>query len=290
MKYIFFLTAIVLLMWSCGNGTDSNQDDTTDTTVTEGDTNEIMNEVVYQVPSPDEYFSLLDSKVLKFKAGITHDDKKQYESRAGKELNMGVYISDLAYLNNFGEMKTAVLYFARVREMADQLGLSSAIPEQTMKKIDDNSSNPDSIRKISDESFFNVIQSLEESGNGKSLAFIMTAGWIETLYISLQLSDVKKFDYKNTLIQRICSQKVTYGNIIKNLERFQDNPDVKSILGQTLKLGTFFDALVKEEIEVKQDTTKTVIGKPVIWKTDNNQFKKFVEQVNVIRKSIVEQS
>ena len=280
----------MLLMWSCGNGTDKDQDNIIDTTLVDTDTVEVMNEVVFQVPSPDEFFSLLDNKDLKFKSGITHDEKKQYDSRAGKELNMGVYVADMAYLNAFGEMKSTVKYFAKVREMADQLGLSSAIPEETMKNIESNSNNTDSLRKISDESFYNVIQSLEESGNGKSLALIMTAGWIETMYLSLHLIDIKKFDYKSFLVQRICSQKITFTNIISNLERFSDNPDAKTLLDKTKEINMFFEGLTKEELTVKQDTLKNIIGTPSIWKAEKDKFVKFTEQVNALRKSIVEQS
>lgn len=290
MKYLVFLPMVLMLLWSCGNEGEKEQETVVDTTEVVADTAVVMNEVVYQVPSPDEFFSLLSNKNLKFKAGIIHDDKKQYESRAGKEMNMGVYVADMAYLNTFGEMKTAVKYFVKVRELADQLGLSSAIPESTMKKIEESSSNTDSLRKVSDESFYNVIQSLEEAGNGKSLAMIMTSGWVETMYISLQLTDIKKFDYKAPLIQRICSQKVTFSNIIKNLERFADNPEAAQLLNQVNQMNAFFESLTKEELTVKQDTTQNIIGTPTQWKTDKETFQKFIDQVNTVRKSIVEQS
>jgi hypothetical protein len=290
MKYLLFLPLAAMLMWSCGNGSDKDTDINADTVMVDNDSAEVMNEVVYQIPSPEDFFSLLNNKTLKFKSGIVHDEKKQYDSRAGKELNMGVYLSDMTYLNTFGEMKTAVKYFARIRELADQLGLSTAIPEQTLKKLEDSSANTDSLRKISDESFFNVIQALEEAGNGKSLALIMTAGWIETIYLAQQLVDVKKFDYKDPLVQRICSQKITYNNVIKNLERFTDQPDVKNIYDQLTQLNTFFEGLSREEITVKQDTSKNVIGTPSIWKTDNEAFRKFNEQILKVRKAIVEQS
>lgn len=290
MKYLLFLPLVMMLMWSCGNGSDKDTDINADTVMVDTDSTEIMNEVVYQIPSPEDFFSLLNNKTLKFKSSIVHDDKKQYESRAGKELNMGIYLSDMTYLNTFGEMKTAVKYFARIREMADQLGLSAAIPEQTLKKLEDSSANSDSLRKVSDESFFNVIQALEEAGNGKSLALIMTAGWIETIYLSQQLVDMKKFDYKDPLVQRICSQKITYNNVVKNLERFNEQPDVKAIYDQLQQLNTFFDGLTREEIKTQQDTTKNIIGTPSLWKSEKEAFSKFMEQILSIRKSIVEQA
>ena len=290
MKYLILFFLSSLLFWSCSNTTETNKDNVSDTIEVDIDSTEMMNEVVYQVPSPDEFFSLLTNKNLRFKQGLTRDEKAQFTSRLAKEVNMGLYVADMAYLNSFGEMKTAVRYFAKVREMADQLGLSSSIPEQTMKKIEENSENTDSLRKISDESFYNVIQSLEESGAGKSLAIIMTAGWIETMYISLNLIDLKNFNANDPVLQKIAGQKVTFNNIIKNMERFENDAEVKTIMDKTITLDSFYIGLTKEESTVAKDTTKNVIGTSGKWKIEKTSLEKFKTEIEALRKYFVEQS
>jgi len=287
MKKIFFSIFICLpFIWSCNNTENQEQNDV-DSVEIEIDT--LMNEVSYQIPSPDEFFSLISNKDLTFKKDIIRNNQGDFSTRWGKEVNLGIYIADMAYLMTFGELKLMVNYFSKVRELSDQIGLSAAIPEEMMKKLDANSDKVDSLRKISDDSFYNITQALEDAGNGQSLAVIMASGWVESIYIALKLNEGKKFDSKNSMIQSVSSQKITYNNIIKNLEKYNEDSNVKQLVVDLQVLDGFYSQLSKDTLETqKQDPNSNVIGKKSLWKIEEPQFNEFSKNLSLLRNKLIQ--
>ncbi len=287
----FVLIFCAFYFTACNSGQNNQADNTTDTTETDTvASDEMMNEVVYQIPSPDELFALIKNSGCKFRDDLLNSDKSVYESKAAQELNLGIYAADLAYLAAFEKFQPALKYFAKVKSMSDQIGLSTAIGSEMYGRLEKNITNSDSLLDITNNSYYNVVQKLEESGNGKTLAMLMTGGWIESIYISVNIVD--KFDVKNPTIQRIASQKITFGNLIKNLESYKDQPDIADQIAKFEKIKQLFDQIQKEVVDTpaNTDTSKVIIGQKSKYIFTKDLFESFKKEIIDLRTQIIKMS
>jgi len=181
---LFFGAWVMLLLSSCENSNTNQTIDNTDTIV---DTTEnIKSEVIFQVPSPDEFISLLKNSKANFKANITAPEKTNFVEPAKQKLNLGVYAADMAYLATFNKFQETVRYFSKVKSMSDQLGITNAIEKSTFDRLENNITNVDSISAITNNSFYNVIDHLQQNDEELTLAYISTGGWIVSMYIAFQ--------------------------------------------------------------------------------------------------------
>ena len=287
----FVMIATAFYFTACNSDQNNQTENTTDST--EVDTtasDEMMNEVVYQIPSPDELFALIKNSGCKFRDDLLNSDKTVYESKAAQELNLGIYAGDLAYLAAFEKFQPSLKYFAKVKSMSDQIGLSTAIGSDMYNRLEKNITNSDSLLDITNNSYYNVVQKLEETGNGKTLALLMTGGWIESIYISVNIID--KFDANNPTIQRIASQKVTFSNLIKNLESYKDQPDIADQISKLDKIKSLFDQVQKEVVETpaSTDTSKVVIGQKSKYIFTKDLFENFKKEIIDLRTQIIKMS
>jgi DNA-directed RNA polymerase subunit F len=286
---LFFGAWVMLLLSSCENSNTNQTIDNTDTIV---DTTEnIKSEVIFQVPSPDEFISLLKNSKANFKANITAPEKTNFVEPAKQKLNLGVYAADMAYLATFNKFQETVRYFSKVKSMSDQLGITNAIEKSTFDRLENNITNVDSISAITNNSFYNVIDHLQQNDDGLTLAYISTGGWIESMYIAFQL--INKFDEKNPIVQRIASQKVVLENLLGMLETLKDKSETEAIRNNLTSIQAIMNQItskIDETAPQAQDTSKVIIGVKTIYSIDNETFTKLKQTIEKIRNEIIKQA
>ncbi len=286
---LFFGAWVMLLLSSCENSNTNQTIDNTDTIV---DTTEnIKSEVIFQVPSPDEFISLLKNSKTNFKANITAPEKTNFVEPAKQKLNLGVYAADMAYLATFNKFQETVRYFSKVKSMSDQLGITNAIEKSTFDRLENNITNVDSISAITNNSFYNVIDHLQQNDDGLTLAYISTGGWIESMYIAFQL--INKFDEKNPIVQRIASQKVVLENLLGMLETLKDKSETEAIRNNLTSIQAIMNQItskIDETAPQAQDTSKVIIGVKTIYSIDNETFTKLKQTIEKIRNEIIKQA
>lgn len=294
-KYSFFILLTIfttLLIVSCNNNSSTNSEDNqSDSLATDSDSvSEQMPEVVYQVPAPDELFGLIKNSGCKYRDDILSPEKSNFEAKASQELNLGVYAADLAYLAAFDKFQQSLKYFSKVKSMSDQLGLSTAIGSEMYDRLEKNMSNSDSLLDITNNSYYNVIQKLEESGNGKTLSMIITGGWIESMYIAVNLVD--KFNESDKNIQRIASQKIIFNNLMQNLEKYNKEEEISTQINNFSTLKTILENIKKETIEndTKVNSTKVIVGQKSKYTITKETFESFKSEITKLRNQIIKMS
>jgi hypothetical protein len=119
---------------------------------------------------------------------------------------------------------------------------------------------------------------------------VLVGGWIEGLYISTQLVDLKEFN-GNKLVSRIIDQKLSIDVLINLLDRSKGNPAVDELIVQVTKLKAVFDKIKIDtsplKTEYDQSSNTTVIRSEV--KTDMSiaVFKELTAIVAEIRGTFV---
>ncbi len=285
--YILPLAACISLT-SCGedHSESSEEVSSADTLATETVDNSTP-ETFFQVPSPGEmltFIKMIGGKNNKNTSFLNStDNQKNYNDQKSKSLNFGIYSCDLSYCSIFEIGSEALKYFKTVKQLGDQIGVSSAINPEVLKRLEGNLGNPDSLSVISDDLYFSSFETLESSKQGPTLSLVVAGGWIESLYIATNLT---KYQAGSPIVARLADQKYTLDNLIQFLNKYESDSGVASVLADFKALQVEFDKIgEKEAAAAKKSETKTILGGGKELDITEAQFKAIVEKVKSIRNS-----
>ncbi|MBL7936049.1 MAG: hypothetical protein JNM51_09620 [Bacteroidia bacterium] len=280
--------AASLMLVSCGGDKTEGGDDLSgvDTLKTETKAEQIT-ETFFQVPSPGEMLTFIKMVGGKNNKNVSFlnspDNQKNYTDNKSKALNFGIYSCDLSYCSIFEIGSEALKYFKTVKQLGDQIGVSSAIKPEVLKRLEGNVGNPDSLSVITDDVYFSSFETLEGSKQGPTLSLVVSGGWIESLYIATSLA---KYEANSPVVERLADQKYTLDNLIEFLKKYQDDADVASVLVQFTELQAEFNKIGEKEVAAATgDKSKNVLGGGKELAITADQYKAIVEKIKAIRNS-----
>ncbi len=128
----------VLLITSCSssNATDDLMDASANASSTE---TAQAPSIDIQVPSPGEmlqFIKMLGGKSNKNTGFLNPaSNLNAYNEASQKALNFGIYSCDLSYCSVFEIGSETLKYFKSVKQLGDQMGLSSAISNEQLKRL-----------------------------------------------------------------------------------------------------------------------------------------------------------
>ena len=242
------------------------------------------------IPSPLELSSIIKN------AGATYDNSvlnpseyvSNYVTSGSQALNLGVYGADLSYSSIFEQTQETSKYFMAAKELADELGITSAFGKSTVDRIQNNLNNRDSLIAIISDSYWEADAYLKENSRSNTSALVIAGGWIEALYISTKLADIT--DSNSEIISRIGEQKLTLNNLIPMLEKFSGD-DVDEVVASLKDLQETFMG-VEITYERKESTTNSETQLTTIQTTskiniDEEQLASISDKIESIRTNIV---
>ena len=246
-------------------------------------------ETFFQVPSPGEMLSFIKSVGKRDKSKISilnsTENINKYTDEKSKALNFGIYSTDLSYCSIFNLGSESIKYFKVVKQLGDQLGLSATIKPEILARIEKNIDNTDSLVVITDDLYYSSFETLEEGKQGNILALVVAGGWLESVYIAINMVD--KFQKDNPVIQRIADQKYTLENLIEFLKKHEENsPDVRQVKADLEDLMKSFNLLKEEKISdtsLKQEGVKKFIGGGINLVIDEKLFNEIKTKVLKLR-------
>lgn len=240
----------------------------------------------------------LESAMLIKSAGAPFDSKylnpientRLYASTKSMALNLGIYTCDLSFASLYDQTQLIIDYMNAAKRMADGLGILDAINQETISNLEENINNKEVIMEIISETFLNSNSYLADNDQSSIAAIVLVGGWIEGLYISTQLVDLKEFN-GNKLVATIIDQKLSIDILINLLDSNKGNPAVDEIISQMAKLKAVFDKInikttpIKTEID--QTTNVTYLKSQVTTDMSVETFKELTAVVKEIRDSFV---
>ncbi len=250
-----------------------------------------IKEVYYRFPSPDEMFAFIDSTGLQFDNTLLLpvDNAGKYLDSKSQALNLGIYISDLAYITLFQRYKESVDYLQVIHQLSEKIRIASAFEENLLDRIEKNIRNIDSLRAISDNAITGLINYLVRNDKENTFAIISIGGMIEFYYLALNLVGDYKPEDQN--IQCIVDQKMAFDNLMKYSYEFSDDPNVSGSLEIVEPLSDFLKKItvVREETTVKKtEDGRIIVGGGDKLKITEQEYNKFKKLVGQIRKKITE--
>ena len=277
-----------------GCSSDGESEETTNTTAVDSLNKKDIQEAVkdfYQIPAPNEIFFFIKENKGKAK-GIEilnpADKLIKYVDTKSKSLNFGIYSADLLYCSIFDFGPQAVKYYVTVKKMGDDLGISSAINEDVMKRVQSNLGNNDTLTKITEDVFYSAYEKLEQNDKGSSLALVVAGGWVEALYISTKIND--KYIQDSPITNRIAEQKLSLDNLLEYLKKYESEEQISSTIKAMEDLKVVFDGIKQEESAsslTKNKAGKRVLGGGTKISITEDQYKQLVEKVAALRTMII---
>jgi hypothetical protein len=247
---------------------------------------------MFSIPSPIQTAMLIEKSGSDYNKGFLNDAKKvtSYATNYQKALNLGVYGADVGYVTIYDQSQDALKYLGVINKLTDELGITGAFDEQTIKRFENNFGKRDSMLNLVAVAYRNADSFLKDNDRLNVGALVLAGGWIETLYFSTQIA-VK--DKNQGVINRIGEQKYTLNNIVKMLTPYYNQPEYDVLVDDLIDLAYDFDAIdiqyTYEKPVVDIANKKTKINSKTVVVITPEHLEAIAEKVKTIRNKIVGQ-
>lgn len=240
----------------------------------------IKNEIFYGTLTPVEISAIFSRLGLPYNNAIMNpfSNNDKYLSSAKTAINTGIYGVDFGYLKLFGVGQEMIDYAVAIREMSNKLGIPDEFLTSTLKMIQEDSQEPDTILNFMNKAFLKMDNHLRESGRESTAGLLIMGGWVEAMYIATQLVyDPAKPDPE--VVQKIAEQKYTLNSLLSLIKNYYDDPVVVYYSKKLKYLNNYFDSFdiyfKKGDLEI--DTVKQV------FRSSGSEMNVTVETLNKIR-------
>jgi hypothetical protein len=249
---------------------------------------EVTKSFIYLFPAPGEVLDRFYNADLQFIEGLLHDPglSDTYLSSKDKGLNLGIYLTDMAYTALFSRNSEAADYLEVIRKLSGDLNVSTSTFESLIERARKNMGHRDSLVSISNEVFFNMVEFLESSGQENTVAIISSGAYVESMYLAL--NSVDEYNDNDPIIRQIAELKYPMENLMSHAESVSEDPNVQSILTFVKELNQLFS-------ELESTATNAVVSEPGVIsfsgdsvpELSRDNFDEMKQKVILIREHIV---
>ena len=168
-----FLLILIMLFGSCTEDIVLEQQEEKEMVINKV---EEVKSIFYTLPSPIETASLLQKAGAKYDGSILNPviNISRYELASMKALNLGIYGSDLSCASVFDQTQEVMFYLSSCKKLADGLGLEKAFDTETMKRMEENINNKDSLLQLISDSYWLADSYLKENDRSNLSALIIS--------------------------------------------------------------------------------------------------------------------
>jgi hypothetical protein len=287
--YILVIGGLIMFLPSCSSSDKSTEEKQLEDSLNADDEFNKAKQVIYGIPSPIETAMLLKRAGAKYNQDYLNplSNLGNYTTTKSMALNLGVYSADMSFASMFDQSQASIKYLSATKKLADDLGILNAIDKSIITRMENNINNRDSVMEIISETFMNSNSFLKENDRGEIAAIILTGGWLEGLYIGIQI--VKNTSQNKELMERIADQRLSLNTLISLLNEYKNDANVQSILPDMERLKKVFDKIQvsSSKIEVVEKNGKNIITSTSEVKFPPEVFEELATLVTEIRSNII---
>ena len=293
--YPLLLFMSLLLLYSCAEPNNKNDKSTQNEPVdmtreNEVDLSDEDESIIYLFPSPGEVLERFYNSDMNYTPDLLNpvSNKDKYLTTRAKALNLGIYLTDFAYLTVFERHQEAIDYLEALNTMSKQVNISAGLYESLVHRTENNLGNRDSLLSISRDMFFSILQFLEEGEMHSTIALVSAGSYIEAMHIALQ--SVEEFKENDPILKNISELSYPMQNLLHKAKSSSNDPHIKSILVYLLEINEVFEELesVSEDSDVlkNQDNELSIVGGKEFEMNEEN-FNKLKAMIAEIRENII---
>jgi hypothetical protein len=290
-KSILFAIPVVFLFTACVGGDEKAEgnDEIVELSDTIKATVLNVNGELFSIPSPIQTSLLLQKSGIAYDKDILHSNSKvnTYNTDYERALNLGIYGADLGYVSLYNQNQDALKYLTALKQLADKLGISAAFDNSTLKRIETNISNKDSLMVLVGVVYRNSDSYLKSNQRDDISSLILAGGWLESIHFSLSAYAKKPND---DLKRRVAEQKKSLNSLVKILSKFETE-EVKNLTADLNDLARVYELidLKYNYVESTNDTARkvTYINSTTEVVISDEQLKEIASKVQGIRNKIL---
>ncbi len=291
--FLLILFIVSHLVVGCNGNSEDETNNKIDSTLLQNPSIVKINNRLFSIPSPFQVAILVKDNKVPFDKELLNPVQNQtnYSTIFKQALNLGIYGADLSYLNIYEQLPDAAGYFAVIKILSKELGILTTLDEKTLKRIEDNTNNKDSLMHILSNIYREADVYLFNNNRNEVGLQILAGGWIESLYIMTQTQG----KYNNQeIINRIGDQKYPLDNLIELNRPYYGkiSDEFDALLEELVELAAIFDGVsveyTYEPPVVDEENRLTTINSKSKTIINEYQIQKITELTAKIRKSIVE--
>lgn len=283
--FAFVLTGIL----SCTNTKKKNQpDEFTNIEVEVEPENKFAS--MFSAPSPEELMFVFNDANLKFNTEALSNPKRVSGLIGSQALsvNLGIYVTDAAYLNMFKQYAQMTKYLESIFEIVDKLDLGGVYQKFDLKKLFLEMDNLDSMIVISEGVYLAVSDYMINNNKERQLCLISYGSVVELLHLATE--SISEYKQNDPVFQHIYDQNMQLKSLIEYASQYAGNPDIDEMISNLQLIDNVLNEV--ETDETKTAVTETDDGKLKIsggkkHKFTNEQFTKLKGVVNEIRETII---
>jgi len=268
-----FVGAAILLFSSCGNNAGDKNTGSKDTVAaapakTDSATMQKKENIEFKfataeanLPAPFEVVKDIAGYNAAYKSELLNPNANadQYITSFKKEVNMGIYGIDLAYVNFYGQNQELLHYFVTIQKLAKELNFDKVFDDFS-DRFKNNSANKDSVVRIVDNVFESSDAYLKKNDKYLSASHIMAGALIEINYLSLNLlKGTARTADNGKFFDKVYQENLYIYHLIKLLEEYTD-ADSKALLAGLKNYRTEYDSKIKSAADLTPDNIKKVSG------------------------------
>ncbi len=223
---LLYTLVIAIAVGTLGCGGKKSEEKVTTANVRET----VKREFEYPIPTSFQVTQLLQEAGAAFVLNITNpvENVEKYETQSSKALNLGIYGADLSYASTYNSQEETLNLLNASKTLIDGLEIPGVFNDDMVTRVEENLDNKDSLILIISESFYNTYDQLGKTGQEKIGFLVVSASWIEGLYITTQLAISSNYDSR--LMKIIAEQKSTVNILAKAAEKYQEDEDIQRVL------------------------------------------------------------
>jgi len=233
---------------------------------------EKTNTINYKIPSPLEMFQRMQRNDIPFKMELPNApiNAQRYITQYQQAVNMGVYASDMAYCCLLGDSQNTLVYFNMVKNLSVEIGLYEGVNKDLADRVLDNLSESDTLISITADSYYDVVNYIEEQELTDIQCLVVAGSWIESLYLCLKSICDMPIDDKT--METIHDHQVILENLVELLNQNKQVRNVAKLLDELKTIQSAYDVAYQND------------GKKLTQK----QFSNIVNTVSDVRGRIIQ--
>jgi hypothetical protein len=280
-KTLLLIALIAILFAGCKSGGREEAPDLlrdSDITGQASLSDDMIGEMITSIPNPVEMSSLLQRSGVVYSQELLNpvNNISTYNTNFKKALNLGVYGTDLVYMNIYDRTVATLQYLRNVKDLAGDLRVGQFFDYETLNRLSESSRNIDSVLFITNSGFDKMSRYLINQNRSNTSVLVSYGTWIESLYIATNVQTIPP--NKDIIYRRIGEQKIVLDNMTLLIYNFRKDPDFTELFEDLLLLKKAFDKVTINYI-YSEPTILEVGGNIVIQ--DNSRSEVHITQENV---------
>jgi len=211
------------------------------------------------IPSPMELVDALPKAGISFSKDVLNpvESESKYNTSLQKAINFGIYSVDMAYLTTNEEYSMVKSYLNTSRNLAAALDLTETFDKVVGNRLNQNSENKDSLRKVIDEAYYEVDNYMRNNERALAATQMLTGSWIESQFITLSLiKNVDKNEQNAMLFDKVFEQKRHLASLVSLLKEYEKEKTFKPLIDQIYELNNQYSAMKTADVSNKEFLTK----------------------------------